>query len=194
MTPHTRLLCALLIGLAAVLWWTHTRAHLPPTAPPTPTPDAPTGTSRTADTAAAHDIATTCDLVALALTSGIGVNEALDAVSAISAPAPAAALRCLLAGRHWGVDDTDDAHILPARWAPLTRALRLADHGGIPPSNALLRAATDTRTRARHHLDIATARLRITVVLPLGLCFLPAFVLTSVVPIVLTLAVGIARP
>ena len=36
--------------------------------------------------------------------------------------------------------------------------------------------------------DSNDERLRVSVVLPLGVCFLPAFVLTTIVPVVLTLA------
>ena len=42
--------------------------------------------------------------------------------------------------------------------------------------------------RRQQRLEVATATLGVRIVLPLGLLFLPAFLLTTVVPIVLALA------
>lgn len=81
-----------------------------------------------------------------------------------------------------------------APWSALIRALRMADAAGIPPAGPLRRAAADLRARRLHRLEVATGRLRVQVVLPLGLCFLPAFVLTTVVPVVLALAARVSAP
>jgi hypothetical protein len=64
-------------------------------------------------------------------------------------------------------------------------------HGGhrrCAARRPLARAAGEVRRAERQRLDVATATLGVRIVLPPGLVFLPAFVLTTVVPIVLALA------
>jgi pilus assembly protein TadC len=61
----------------------------------------------------------------------------------------------------------------------------------VPPAGLLRDAAADLRRDALAQVEVATARLSVRLVLPLGLAFLPAFVLTTVVPVVLALADGL---
>ncbi len=72
-------------------------------------------------------------------------------------------------------------------WDAARRSLRLAEVAGVPPGEALTRAAGDLRRDAVRDVEVASARLGVRLVLPLGLCYLPAFVLTTVVPVVLAL-------
>jgi len=58
----------------------------------------------------------------------------------------------------------------------------------VPPGDALAGAADEVRRREQQRLEVATATLGVRLVLPLGLIFLPAFILTTVVPVVLALA------
>lgn len=138
------------------------------------------------------DVAAACDLVALALTSGAGVDQALTEVAEGSGAPVGAALRSIVASRRWGLDPVVGGSDLA--WGPLVRAVRLAEAAGVPPAAAMRRAAEDLRSRRQHRWETATARLRVQVVLPLGLCFLPAFLLTTVVPVVLALAAGVTAP
>jgi pilus assembly protein TadC len=64
----------------------------------------------------------------------------------------------------------------------------MAAAAGVPPAEVLVRAAAEVRRAEQQRLELATATLGVRIVLPLGLAFLPAFVLTTVVPIVLALA------
>ena len=64
----------------------------------------------------------------------------------------------------------------------------MAATAGVPPADVLARAAQEVRRAEQQRLEVATATLGIRIVLPLGLVFLPAFVLTTVVPIILALA------
>lgn len=139
------------------------------------------------------EAAATCELIALALSCGAGVNEALAEVAESSGPTVRADLAALVAARRWGVAPVFDAGGEQA-WGPLVRALALADAAGVPPAGTIARVAQDLRERRRHRLEIVTARLRVQVVLPLGVCFLPAFVLTTVVPVVLALAGRVGSP
>ena len=83
----------------------------------------------------------------------------------------------LLAG-----DATDDP------LAATARTLARADEGGTPPAAALGRLAAEARAMARAAGFEAARRVGVLVVAPLGLCFLPAFVLLGIVPVVAGLA------
>ncbi len=66
--------------------------------------------------------------------------------------------------------------------------MALADAAGVAPSVALRRAAADVRADQVQALELAAARVGVAIVLPLGLAFLPAFVLLTVIPLVVSLA------
>ena len=97
-------------------------------------------------------------------------------------------LQTVAAAGRWGVEDATAWASIPSAWQPAARALRMAATAGVPPADVLVRAAEEVRRAEEHRLEVATATLGIRIVLPLGLAFLPAFVLTTVVPIVLALA------
>lgn len=72
--------------------------------------------------------------------------------------------------------------------APASRALARAADGGAPVAEAVSRLAADARAEARARGEQAARRVGVLAVAPLGLCFLPAFVLLGVVPVVAGLA------
>lgn len=78
-----------------------------------------------------------------------------------------------------------------ALWAPARHSLELAESAGVPPGVALRQVAQDIRRDAVSGVEVAAARLGVRLVIPLGLAFLPAFVLTTIVPVVLALMQGI---
>ena len=75
----------------------------------------------------------------------------------------------------------------------LARALRLSERTGASAAVLLRRAADDARVARREAIAVATGRLGVRLVLPLGLTVLPAFVLLGVVPVVLGLAHGLLQ-
>jgi Flp pilus assembly protein TadB len=78
--------------------------------------------------------------------------------------------------------------------APLARTAVRAMQGGAPPAASLTRLARDQRHAAR---SAAATRARIAgikALLPLGLCFLPAFVLLGIVPAVAGIAATLVTP
>lgn len=72
--------------------------------------------------------------------------------------------------------------------AALRRALGLAVSTGAPASGLLQETAADLRRRRHRQAQAAAARLGVRMVLPLGLCSLPAFLAWAVLPVVLSLA------
>lgn len=134
------------------------------------------------------EVAGVIELLALTLRGGVGLVEAMEAV-AIRVGGPLGLhLQTVAAAGRWGVEDAMAWASVPAAWQPAARALRMAATAGVPPADALVRVAEEMRRREQQRLEVATATLGIRIVLPLGLAFLPAFVLTTVVPIVLALA------
>jgi Type II secretion system (T2SS), protein F len=134
------------------------------------------------------DVAGVIDLLALTLQGGVGLVEAMEAVATRVGGTLGLHLRTVAAAGRWGVEDATAWASVPAAWQPAARALRMAASAGVPPADALAGAADEVRRAEQQRLEVATARLGVRIVLPLGLVFLPAFILTTVVPIVLALA------
>lgn len=125
--------------------------------------------------------------LALALSAGAPVLLAVRAVAA-ACPDPARAeLSRTAAALAWGVDEQVAWREAGARWAPTGRALALAARAGVAPAGLLRAAAADLRRDRLARVEADTAALSVRLVVPLGLLFLPGFVLTTVVPIVLAL-------
>jgi len=146
----------------------------------------PDGVSRTAVPVA--EVAGVVELLALTLRGGVGLVEAMEAVAGRVGGPLGLHLQTVAAAGRWGVEDAAAWASVPPAWQPAARALRMAARAGVPPADALAGAAEEVRRAERQRLEVATATLGVRIVLPLGLLFLPAFILTTVVPIVLALA------
>jgi pilus assembly protein TadC len=134
------------------------------------------------------EVAGVIDLLALTLRGGVGLVEAMEAVAARVGGPLGLHLKTVAAAGRWGVEDATAWASVPSAWQPAARALRMAATAGVPPADALVGAADEVRRAEQQRLEVATATLGVRIVLPLGLVFLPAFILTTVVPIVLALA------
>lgn len=131
------------------------------------------------------------DLLDVALTSGADLPRALAAVGAVTGPAGGPLTRA--AGRlALGADWVEAWTGAPDDVAPVAVALEPAWAEGTAPGPAL-RAAAETARRAAHTAALeAAGRLAVTIVLPLGLCHLPAFVAVGLVPVLVSMAGGMA--
>ena len=69
----------------------------------------------------------------------------------------------------------------------LGRELRFAHATGAPTARLLHSTAAALRRSRRRRAEQAAARLAIRLVMPLGLCLLPAFICLGVIPLVLAL-------
>lgn len=134
------------------------------------------------------------DLLSAALGSGAGLPRALEATGdALGGPDRAVlrgAASALLLGASWDAAWAGSGE----RFAHVADALQPAWAHGAAPRDALrlagVRIDQDARTRAR----TAAARLGVHLVLPLGVCFLPAFVLIGLVPVLVSLGAGVLGP
>lgn len=139
-------------------------------------------------TSADVEMAAVLDLLDAACATGVGVPRALDAVGAAIRGTRGVRLRraadALLLGAGW--DEAWAGSDLPR----VAGALRPGWEDGVPPG-ALLRSAAEAARREREVRSAeAAGRLATRVVLPLGLCHLPAFVLVGVVPVLVSMAGG----
>ena len=152
------------------------------------------------------DLPLVLDLLAACLAGGASLPAAAAAVSA-AVPGPcgarlAAVASALAVGssppQAWAAlagngaaDPTDSGGTRPVAEDPLAPAARLlvrACEGGAPVAATVIRLAADARAESRAVGDQRARRIGVLVVAPLGLCFLPAFVLLGVVPVVIGLA------
>lgn len=138
--------------------------------------------------AGAVDVAVLLDLADAALEAGASVPGTLEALGRALggevAGSHGTVLRraggALRLGAPW-----DEAWAgVPPALVPLADALEPAWVEGSAPGPLLRRAAAAVRAGRHRRAQVAAARMAVRLVLPLGLCFLPAFVLLGVVPVV----------
>ncbi|MDA2808222.1 type II secretion system F family protein [Nocardiopsis suaedae] len=82
----------------------------------------------------------------------------------------------------------------PPELAALGRTLTRAAETGAPVGDLVAHHAAEARRAAHGRALARTQRTAVLVVAPLGLCFLPAFVLIGVVPLVASLVGGLVGP
>lgn len=145
--------------------------------------------------AAVTDVAVALDLMAACLRSGASPATAAESVGrSIGEPTTAALTRAARALRG-GVDPTtawSDLLSLGGESAAIARsALRRSLRSGSGLADALERAAAHMRRSAAVDAEARLNASTVRVVLPLALCFLPAFVLVGVIPIVAGIAAGL---
>lgn len=141
------------------------------------------------------DLVVVLELLEVATAAGAPVPRALDAVGDAVGGADGVALRragaALVLGSSWqaawdGVDQAKRLH-------PIAHALRGAWENGAAPGRALRSAGEAIRRDGDRRTRTAAARLGVQLVLPVGLCLLPAFVLIGLVPIFASLGLDLLR-
>jgi Flp pilus assembly protein TadB len=133
------------------------------------------------------DLPWAVDLVAAALRAGAPLDGALSAVAAaLDGPLAARLQRIGHSLRLGATPDEAWQHLadLPAA-RRLTAAAVRSSASGSALSGALRRCSDDLRADASVRRQAGAQRAGVLIVLPLGLCFLPAFVLAGLVPVVL---------
>lgn len=135
------------------------------------------------------------DLLAATLSTGATLRAALGAVGAAVGEPTESALRPVVTAIDLGADPveawracgTSGAHAL------VIDAVVRAVESGAPVSRVLVRLADDLRREHRVVVEVAARSAGVRAVAPLAACFLPAFVLLGVVPVVASLAGAVLR-
>lgn len=137
-----------------------------------------------------RDTAMMLELVAAMLDAGSGIGRALDLVSASAAARYSDALRPVVAalaiGADWETAWRSSAVRLP-EVLELRDALGFAALTGAPSSAILYAQAARLRRERFRAAEKRAASLGVKLVVPLGLCSLPAFICLGVVPVLLAL-------
>ena len=130
------------------------------------------------------------ELMSAAVAAGSPPVVAAEAVADALGGPIGAALRSAAASARLGSDPATAWLTLgtdPA-FRPLARALAASASRGTSPNEVLDRVARDARDAARWAAEARARSLGARAAAPLGLCFLPAFVLVGIVPLVITAA------
>ncbi|WP_425955237.1 type II secretion system F family protein [Xylanimonas sp. McL0601] len=146
---------------------------------------------RAAEVGAGVDVTVLLELIGAALSAGAGVPRALQATGDAVGGVDGMALRGVAASLRLGAPWTEAWGGAPARLAVVGRGLRPAWEEGAAPGAALRAAGDELRRARRDAARTAAARLGVRLVLPLGACFLPAFVLVGLAPVLLALGVDL---
>jgi Type II secretion system (T2SS), protein F len=182
-------LTSVALAVAAVLLWPAPRARAIPRGP---------GIRRAkergggvARSATVGEAASALALVAAALRSGVGSLEALESVARIVQGAAGRELAIVAAAHRWGeAPDAAWARVGPG-WQAAAVSWHAAHTAGAAPAGLLAAAATRMQDEESRRVEAAVQRAGVLLVLPLGTCFLPGFVATTVVPVVLLLLGGL---
>ncbi|MGE2834116.1 type II secretion system F family protein [Mycobacterium sp. SMC-4] len=142
-------------------------------------------------------IASTLDVLAACLRSGMAVSTAAGAVAATAPAAMAAVLRRasdLLAlgadsARAWD-DSADGAH---AHLDAFLRMARRSAASGAALAHGVEDLAAGLRAEAADAAGAKAERASVLIAGPLGLCYLPAFLCLGIVPVVVGLAGDVLR-
>lgn len=139
-----------------------------------------------------RDVVLLLDLLDMAVSAGAGLPRALEAVGDAVGGADGDQLARvsveLLLGAPWSAAWAGT----PDELTPIAECLEAAWVQGAAPGPALRARAGVVRRDRRRAAREAAGRLGVHLVLPLGLCFLPAFVLLGLVPVMVSLASGFA--
>ncbi|MCJ0894599.1 type II secretion system F family protein [Rhodococcus sp. ARC_M5] len=135
-------------------------------------------------------VATTFDLLAACLRSGLPISTAA-AAAAQSAPASfGVALRKAADLLELGADAQTawDSVAQDPETEALARMARRSARAGSSMASAMTELAATQRTRAEDASAAAAERAGVLISGPLGLCFLPAFICLGIIPVVVGLA------
>lgn len=141
----------------------------------------------------ATDLPVAVDLMAACLRSGTTPTAAAEAVARGIGGPVGAALDEVVALLRLGGDPVESWTSLARDpvLAPLGRAVGRAMSSGAPVVTALEHVALDAREQRRSTAEEAARKVGVKAAAPLGICFLPAFVLLGVVPVVAGIASNI---
>lgn len=146
---------------------------------------------RARHSAAEVPVAVVLDLLDAACSAGASVPGALGAVGRAVGSDRGTALTRVAAGLALGASWDEAWAEAPPALGPVSDALRPAWEVGAAPGGGL-RSAGRTLRREEHSRALAAAgSLGVHLVLPLGLCYLPAFVLVGLVPVLISMGSGV---
>lgn len=142
-----------------------------------------------------QDLPLAVDLLVACLSAGRPPAAALSVVAAAVQGPVAEELRAITARLDMGVDALAVWHRLAhdSAMGPLGRSFARATRSGSSVTVALSRCADDLRRRRRSAAHARARSVGVQAAGPLGICFLPAFMLVGIVPTVVSLFGDVVR-
>jgi len=137
------------------------------------------------------DVADALVLLALALRAGLGLAEALHEVRLGSRGRVRRDLASVVAALQWAKSAPEAWAFASPVWRQVAQAWEVAVETGSAPAEHVELVAQRLREAQERDREQRAARAGVLLVLPLGFGFLPAFVCTAVVPVVLAVASGV---
>ncbi|MFE7117439.1 type II secretion system F family protein [Streptomyces sp. NPDC057654] len=134
------------------------------------------------------------DLLAACLAAGAGPGTAAEAVgSSLGGPVGDRLVQAAAEVRLGGEPSVAWGRVgaLPGAYG-MARALERAQATGVPGVRPMARLAGELRAAHGRAAGIRARRAGVLATAPLGLCFLPAFLMVGVVPVVIGLAAGLS--
>lgn len=134
-----------------------------------------------------------CDLLAATLASGAPVKAAVTAVAHASESPASEELMRVVAALNLGASPADawrEAVIAP-EFIRVRAAFERSSVSGAPIAEVLMAMARDERRRRKSAVEIAARSAGVRAVAPLAACFLPAFILLGIVPVVASMAIEV---
>ena len=139
----------------------------------------------------ALDLPLAADLLAAALLAGATAEGGLATVGRAVGPVVGPDLARVAQALATGASVDEAWAGSPADLAPMAVVLRRSMATGAPAAPALTAVAADWRAAQRAAWRERAGRVGVRSALPLGVCFLPAFVLIGIVPVVVGLLHGV---
>jgi pilus assembly protein TadC len=129
------------------------------------------------------------DLIAGCLAAGAAIPEALDAAAVAADDVMRMACAAVAAALRSGAppDEAWRGWLLDPWLAPVARTAVRTSQTGAAAADDLRRTSSRLRARRRAAAQHRVRQAAVWLVVPLGLCFLPAFILVAVVPLVIGL-------
>ncbi len=143
----------------------------------------------------ALDLPYAADLLAAALRAGLPTERAVQTVSAMLGGPVGRRLAAVAGSLGLGLTLADawrPMHDLPTG-ARLAGAVARSVDSGAALAGAFSRLADELRTARLAAVEAAGQRAGVLLMLPLGLCFLPAFVLAGIVPVIVAVLGDVLR-
>lgn len=137
-----------------------------------------------------RDPAMMLELVASMLDAGAGIGRALELIARSATPSVNESLRPVVAALAIGAD-WETAWRTPTQHAPeaarLKDSLAFAALTGAPSASILYAQAARERREQFRAAEKRAAALGVKLVIPLGLCSLPAFICLGIVPVLIAM-------
>ncbi len=180
----------LLVGAVAGIglrWWPRRRASRPGRGPHDPSPGSPEAGR------VARQLPLAADLLAACVTAGASPAGAARAVGEALAGPVGERLSRGAARIRLGDEPAEAWRALGALPGAdrLARLLERAGESGVPAADPVARIADEARADWRRAATERARRAAVMVTVPVGLCFLPAFISVGVLPVVIGLAGGL---